>query len=147
MTILHSLLNKHEKSKHATDTGTKIHTKLRRVYFDGVNWHGDNDLTIQIQKRPELNQFFSQNSHTEVPIAGHLGNRFISRRIDRLVIDNDTKKILILDYKSDIDKETNRGNYYHQLSEYRHLLHAIYPKHQISCYILWTHDFMLEKII
>ena len=147
MTTLNNILNAHNQTKYATDTGRKNHTKLRHIHFDGTNWHGDETTINKIKKQPELLRFFTQNSRSEVPIAGHINGRFISRRIDRLVINDENKNILILDYKSDIDKDINREQYFHQINEYRQLLHQIYPKYKISGYILWLHDFVLEKII
>ena len=86
-------------------------------------------------------------SKTEVPIAGVINGRFISRRIDRLYINQNTKTIIILDYKTDIDKNVFREKYIDKLTEYRELLKQIYNGFSVSCKIFWTNDFTLENVI
>ncbi|MBR4860489.1 MAG: hypothetical protein IKV10_04270 [Alphaproteobacteria bacterium] len=147
MTILHNILNTYKNSKLATDVGTRTHAELRHVFFDGVTWHGNGRHISKIKNNPELERFFTIESATEVPIAGLLNNHFVSRRIDRLLIDKNTQEIFILDYKTDINSAENRGKYYQQIKEYSQLLHKLYPNYKISGYILWTHDFSLEKAI
>ena len=63
-----------------------------------------------------------------------------------MVVDNDTKNVYILDYKTDIDTEKFRPKYIAQLREYKSLMSQIYPDYKISCYILWLHDWRLEKL-
>lgn len=146
MTTLHKLLRAHEQTKHATDTGTKMHQRLQRVYIDGTNTHGDADLVAKVCAIPEIAKLFAAKSRTEVPIAGTINGRFISRRIDRLTIDDNTNTIHILDYKTDTNRDTYRNMYIAQINEYALLLHAIYPTYKIRGYILWIHDFSLENV-
>ena len=132
MTTLHNILQQHTQTKFATDTGTQMHRRLQRIFIgDTNNSTDDADIITQISANPDLRRLFDTQSQTEVPIAGTTENRFISRR---------------LDYKTDINPDTFRTKYIAQLHEYATLLRRIYPQYKIICYILWTHDFSLEKI-
>lgn len=146
MTRLHNILTEQEHEKHAMDEGTEVHAKLRRVFVDGNTARGDAAYVAQIQMRDDLLPLFGTNSRTEVPIAGTVNGRFVSRRIDRLVIDDAAQTILVLDYKTDVNQERFRDVYYAQVREYGALLRAIYPTYQIKGFILWVHDFSLENV-
>lgn len=145
MTTLNDILIAHDAAKYATDAGKKMHTRLQRVVL-GNELRGDQELIAQIHATPGLAEFFGTNSKTEVPIAGTINGRFISRRLDRLVIDGAAKTVSVLDYKTDINHRMYYEKYIAQLREYVSLLRAIYPGYKISGYILWTHDFLLEKV-
>ena len=147
MTTLHNILQQSLSTKYAHATGTTIHNKLRHITISTNNTTGDKQIIAKIKQNPDLSVFFAPNTKTEVPIAGTINNHFISRRIDRLAIDNAQKKIHVLDYKSDIDRHTFRPQYTKQLQEYILLLKEIYPEYKIDGHILWTHDFSLEKVI
>ncbi len=146
MKTLHDILNQCERTRFATDAGTQMHKRLQRVTIDDNETSGDPDLIARISAKPELLPFFCASAKTEVPIAGTIKGRFISRRIDRLVVDASSKTLSVMDYKTDIDKTINRDKYIAQVCEYIALLHAVYPDYAIKGYILWTHDFSLEKI-
>ena len=104
--------------------------------------------TIQLsQKALDITGSNVSNAKTEVPIAGKLNGVFISRRIDRLVIDNNGKTIRFLDYKSDTDKNVLRDKYVRQLKEYAELLRSAYPDYKIAGFILWLHDWQLDEVI
>ena len=146
MTTLNDILSAHDRTNFATSRGTQTHARLQNIVIDGANTHGDFELIQQIKSRPELLPFFTLTAGTEVPIAGTINNRFISRRIDRLVIDDTNKTIQILDYKTDTDRTAFHDKYVIQLREYARLLHAIYPDYNITAHILWIHDFSLENV-
>lgn len=146
MTTLNELLKQQENVKHATDTGTRMHNMLQRIIIDDNCISGDNILIQKIKNIPQLSVMFNCDSRTEAPIAGTINNRFISRRIDRLNINHNNKHIDILDYKTDVNHEIFYTKYIEQIREYAQLLRAIYTDYSISGYILWTHDFSLEKI-
>ena len=101
----------------------------------------------QISTNPELIEIMGPLSKTEVPIAGFINGKFISRRIDRLYINHDAKKIVVLDYKTDTDKNLFKQKYNEQLNEYRQLLKQIYNNYSVTTKILWLNDFTLENII
>lgn len=143
---LRNLINNATAQEFATATGQQMHLKMQGVMIDGGDNRGNPELIAQIQKNPNLAEFFTAKSKTEVPIAGHINGKFISRRIDRLVVDDEHKTVRILDYKTDTDKNTFREKYISQIREYISLTTEIYPNHAISGYILWLHDFSLEKI-
>jgi len=147
MSELHDLVKKHIAEKNATDYGTEMHKKLQYVFFDSVAPRGDKQLCEQISKNPELCKYMSLDSQTEVPIAGWINDEFVSRRIDRLYVNDKEKKVVVVDYKTDTDRQTLRDKYKKQLGEYKKLLEQVYPEYNISCKILWISDFSLENII
>ena len=105
------------------------------------------DIITTIKNRPDLLLFFVKSAQTEVPIAGIVHGHFVSRRIDRLLINHNTKTIDFIDYKTDTDKNAFIEQYKYQLKEYTELLRSAYPNYKINGYILWLHDWTLDKII
>ena len=92
-------------------------------------------------------QYFSSSARTEVPVAGYIDGVFHSRRIDRLLINSDTKQIDFIDYKTDIDKTKFIAEYKKQLSNYATLLKSAYPEYKINGFILWVADWQIDQII
>jgi ATP-dependent exoDNAse (exonuclease V) beta subunit len=131
----------------ATQKGLQMHAALQRVVVDDSGEFGDQELIDIIKNRPELKPFFVGLARTEVPIAGIVNGVFLSRRIDRLLINNNTKTIDFVDYKTDINKDEFVEKYKKQLKEYAVLLQSAYPGFKINGYILWIHDWTLDKII
>ena len=64
-----------------------------------------------------------------------------------MVIDDTTKTVRVLDYKTDTDTEKFRQKYVAQLKEYIELLKQIYLGYRITGHILWLHNWTLERII
>lgn len=139
---LREMLTEYDNKKYATDAGSVMHKKMRFVNM----LYGDNDIVKQIKNRPELAIFFTENAQTEVPIAATINGKFVSRRIDRMVVDNDDKMIYILDYKTDVNKDMFRSKYIIQVREYMSIISKIYPQYKVFGYILWLHDWTLEKL-
>ncbi len=144
---LNDFLQNNEHKLFATAQGTHIHALLQQIVFDNENPSGDSKLYSIIQQHPELQRYFTKNTRTEVPIAGFLNNIFVSRRIDRLLIDTNNKTVEFLDYKTDTDTNIFRDKYTKQLTEYARLLRSAYPKYKITGFILWTQNWQLEQII
>lgn len=131
----------------ATKTGTQMHAVLQHVIVDdSVGNRGAPEIIKEILNRPNLKPFFTKDAKTEVPIAGFINGHFISRRIDRLIINQETKTIDFIDYKTDTDKTIFIEKYKHQLNEYRELLKSAYPDYKINGYILWLSDWSLNRI-
>ena len=139
---LRELLTEYDNKQYATDAGVAMHRKMRFVNMLDV----DNDIVKQIKSHPELEIFFGENAQTEVPVAAVINGKFISRRIDRMVVDDKNNVIHILDYKTDVDKGAFHTNYIAQVREYMTIIKQIYPKYKVCGYILWLHDWTLEKI-
>ena len=99
-------------------------------------------MWISVQKYQKIQRW----RKTEVPIAGTINGRFISRRIDRLFTDDENKRVYVLDYKTDTDRAAFHDKYVEQINEYKTLLRDIYPNYEIRGYILWLHDFSVEEI-
>ena len=146
MTTLNNILKSADQIKRATEVGKTVHRRLQHIStVDGV-LVGDETLVARIMSRPELCCLFDSLSRAEVPVAGTVFGRFVSRRIDRLRIDEASQTIDILDYKTDTDKTVFYDKYMAQVREYIELLKRIYPKYRVRGYILWTHDFELEQV-
>ncbi|MDR1338138.1 MAG: hypothetical protein LBJ73_03890 [Rickettsiales bacterium] len=143
---LTDFLSSRKKRKFATDSGSGAHTKMQHIIIDGDREKGDADLIRKIKLRPEILPYFSRKSRSEVPIAGKINGRIISRRIDRMIVNNDDKTIVFIDYKTDLDKNAFRDKYAKQMSEYSQLLKNIYPDYSVRGLILWLHDFTVEQI-
>ena len=131
----------------ATNTGTHMHMLLQHIVIDTDCEKGATDIITTIKNRPDLLPFFVKFAQTEAPIAGNIRGHFVSRRIDRLLINHDTKTIDFIDYKTDTDKNAFIEQYKYQLKEYAELLRSAYPDYKINGYILWLHDWSLNKII
>ena len=144
---LTDILNTLEKQKVAMNSGASMHSRLCRVCCDASGvWHGEPDIIARLSCVPELCELMGPLSKPEVPIAGTVDGRFISRRVDRLYVNDVTKTVVILDYKTDTDKKIYFQKYVEQLNEYRALLKQIFRHFNISCKILWTNDFTLENL-
>ncbi len=144
---LAKFLKEAKNKEFATSTGTQTHAILQHIIVDLECESGDSDIIQIIKKRPDLQPFFTKNALNEVPIAGKIRERFISRRIDKLLINKTTKTIDFIDYKTDTDKSANFDKYKNQIQEYAELLCSAYPNYKINGYILWLHDWVLDKII
>lgn len=141
------LINKISRSEYATATGRSMHAQMQSVFYGVDGWVGDKNIINSISQIPELKEIMGPLSRTEVPLAGIVNGKFISRRIDRLYVNNDTKKVVVLDYKTDVDKNLFSEKYREQLTEYYELLKQIYNGFDIQCKILWLNDFTLENVI
>lgn len=141
------LINKISRSEYATATGRSMHVQMQSVFYGVDGWVGDKNIINSISQIPELKEIMGPLSRTEVPLAGIVNGKFISRRIDRLYVNNDTKKVVVLDYKTDVDKNLLSEKYREQLTEYYELLKQIYNGFDIQCKILWLNDFTLENVI
>jgi ATP-dependent helicase/nuclease subunit A len=140
-----------EKKKFATTRGSAVHAQLQHIVLghDGRDDKGDAKLIQKIRARPEIANFFihGPESHVraEVPIAGVINNRFMSRRIDRLIVRDGI--VEFMDYKTDTDRTVLCEKYAIQMREYAALLSAAYPGRAIRGYILWLRDWELEQVV
>jgi ATP-dependent exoDNAse (exonuclease V) beta subunit len=143
---LRDFLSEYDKSVFATERGTEMHDKMQTIHTENGKLCGDDEIVENIKKHPEFKQFFGENSRAEVPVAAEINGRFISRRIDRLVVDVAHKIIHIIDYKTDINKDLFRQKYVSQVREYVAIINKIYPKYTVYGYILWLQDWTLENV-
>lgn len=143
---LKQFLSEQNNKKFATEQGAKQHAKMQRVTIDPDAEKGDPELIARIKSKPELIPLFSSASRAEAPIAGYINGKFISRRIDRMMVNNDEKSVIFLDYKTDIDKKLFREKYIVQMNEYATLLRSIYPGYSVHGFILWLQDFTIDQI-
>jgi len=143
---LRGILKEYDSAKYATENGSVMHSKMRAVRMEKGVLVGDTDIIENINKHTELSVFFGEKARVEVPIVAIINGKFISRRIDRMIVDDTNKVVHILDYKTDIDKNAFRANYVTQVREYVSIIKKIYPKYAVRGYILWLHDWSLENI-
>ena len=144
---LAGILDAQLKQKTAMDVGTDVHARLKNVHCDeNGTWHGDADIVAHISGIPELAELMGPMSKPEVPIAGKIDGRFVSRRLDRLYVNVDAKKVVVLDYKTDKNKQQYYKKYIEQLNEYSTLLKQIFRLFDVRCKILWLNDFTLENL-
>ncbi len=143
---LSEIIEKRTRESYATAVGNNMHDAMRHVVIAPGGDCGDPDLIAHIRAIPNLANMFGTDSRTEVPVAGTVNGKFISRRIDRMRIDLDAKKIYFIDYKTDTDRQTRRDKYHNQMREYGALLRQIFPDYEISAQILWLHDWVLEPV-
>lgn len=132
--------------EYATNAGTALHARMARVVIDGPRTCGDAELVREILARADIAAFFGPESRTEVPIAANINGHVVSRRIDRMIVDDAAQTVRILDYKTDVNKTEFQDKYVAQLREYAAIMRRIYPKYKITTHILWTHDWTLQEI-
>ena len=143
---LKQFLSEQNNKKFATEQGAIQHAKMQRIVIDPDTQKGDTELIARIKTKPELLTLFSSASRTEAPIAGYINGKFISRRIDLLLVNDVEKTVIFMDYKTDIDKNLFRDKYNIQMNEYAGLLRSIYPEYVIRGLILWLKDFTIDEI-
>lgn len=136
-----------ESAEFATTTGTDVHTRMSKIKFQNGGFVGDKEIISKIKTNAELCEIMGPLSRAEVPLAGYIDGTFLSRRVDRLYVNKNTKTVVVLDYKTDIDKKKYYEKYRAQLMEYYKLLKEIFPNFNIKCKILWLNDFTLENVI
>jgi ATP-dependent helicase/nuclease subunit A len=96
--------------------------------------------TLSVLSQPDCVNLFGPGSRAEVPVAGVVGGTAISGRIDRLVVDGDSVKIL--DFKTNRPPPARAEDvpvlYLRQMAAYRALIEKIHEKQTVDCYLVWT---------
>ena len=146
-TKLNKIMHDIESAEFATAAGTDMHAQMAKVRFQNGDFVGPADIVSKIKTHTELSEIMGPLSRIEVPLAGYVDGVFLSRRVDRLYVNKDTKTVVVLDYKTDANKKKYYEKYLVQLMEYYKLLKEIFPDFNIKCKILWLNDFTLENVI
>ncbi len=146
-TKLNKIMYDIESKEFATGSGTDAHVRMSKIRFCNGDFVGDKNIISKIKTDTELCEIMGPLSRTEVPLAGYIDGVFLSRRVDRLYVNENTKSVIVLDYKTDTDKKRYYEKYRAQLIEYYKLLKEIFPNFNIKCKILWLCDFTLENVI
>ncbi len=141
---IENILLEQEKTKYATETGIYQHMKMKSICTETND--GDSELQERIKKNPILERFFHKDARTEVPIAGYINGKFVSRRIDRMYVLENEKTVFILDYKTDVDKNLFYDKYIHQINEYKTLITDAFKGYKVKAFILWLNDFDLQQV-
>ena len=101
-----------------------------------------------ILDHPGLDRLFGPGARAEVPVVGRIGERIVSGRVDRLVVDAD--EVLVVDYKTNRRPPATTADipelYVRQMAAYRLALACIYPRHRIRCLLVWTDGPALMEI-
>ncbi|MDR1027134.1 MAG: UvrD-helicase domain-containing protein [Rickettsiales bacterium] len=124
--------------KNAMEYGIEIHKQL-----ETINLADNNELADKIKSNPAIARFWSADSRAEIPIAGDIGGRFHSYRIDRMIVSENA--VEILDYKTDATRD-RRDSYAAKLGDYAALLTRIYPGRRVAASILWLHNWKIEEV-
>ncbi|MDR0803807.1 MAG: hypothetical protein LBO08_01825 [Rickettsiales bacterium] len=138
MTKLQEFLQGRDAKNAAVEYGTRIHARLQFATARSLG-----DIDARLADNSEIARFFGDGSRAEVPIAGIAGGRFVSRRIDRLLVGDGA--VEFLDYKTDADHAANREKYARQMAEYAALLRDAFPGHEVRGWILYLSDCSLES--
>ncbi len=146
MNKINDILKDKKSMSFATSVGTKMHKELQRIIIDDDVVRGNPELIEKIKSNFGFIHWFSKSAKVEAPIAGFINGKFISRRIDRMIINHDNKEIIFIDYKTDINHTEFINKYNKQMAEYANLLKQIHPDYIISGYILWLSDFTADLI-
>ena len=103
------------------------------------------DEALAVIGDPAFGAVFAAGSRAEVDIAGRLGGRPVSGRIDRLAVTPD--RVLIVDYKTNRPvPEVTPPAYIAQLALYRAILSRLYPGRPVAAALLWTDRPALTEI-
>jgi len=102
------------------------------------------DEALAVTESPAHRDLFAEGSRAEVPLIGTVktprGTFTVSGQVDRLAVTN--SEVLIVDYKTNRPPpDAAQGvalAYRRQLALYRALLGAIYPRHRVRAFLLWT---------
>lgn len=129
-----------------------VHEERARVYLESVRGAGlerqeiDSMIAkvLSVLENREWADLFGEHSRPEVSIRGNIqvGEELIkvSGQIDRLVIKNNTVKVI--DYKTNRNPPSELHHvpvsYVNQMAVYRAALKNLYPKKEILSFLLWT---------
>jgi ATP-dependent helicase/nuclease subunit A len=99
---------------------------------------------LAVTESPDHRELFAEGSRAEVPLIGTVktprGTFTVSGQVDRLAVTQ--TDVLIVDYKTNRPPPDAAAGvalaYRRQLALYRALLGAIYPKHRVRAFLLWT---------
>ncbi len=84
--------------------------------------------------------FFGPDSIAEAPLAGQVGARAVSGRVDRLLVTGD--RVGVLDFKTNRPPPARAEEvpeiYLRQMAAYKAVLRIIYPNKSVTCALLWT---------
>ena len=84
--------------------------------------------------------FFGPGSRAEAPVAGRLGGRVWSGRIDRLKVGKTT--VDVVEFKTSRTPPARAadapGAWLRQIAAYRALVSRLYPGREVRCFLVWT---------
>lgn len=148
--IIHKLL------QFLPDTETPDKTAVIREFLsrnapemDQRNCRQIETEVLRLLNDPQFAAVFAPGSKAEVPIMGHVDDRIISGKIDRLAVSPD--RVLIVDFKTNRPAAATLAEvpapYLKQMRAYRRLIEQIYPGRKVQTLILWTNTGRLMEII
>jgi ATP-dependent helicase/nuclease subunit A len=139
--LIHSLLERMT----GAEPEMLLHNARRWLLRNNNDTQINNDAMLSdiedILKQPDFAGIFGPNAKAEVPIAAVVGKQVVSGRIDRLIIDEDS--IRIIDFKTGYKIPQNLEDisvpYIRQMAYYAAALRVIFGDKKIECALLYTH--------
>jgi ATP-dependent helicase/nuclease subunit A len=102
----------------------------------------------RVVSNPDFADFFGKNARAEVPLAALVGEKVITGRVDRLVIENG--RVRVLDFKTgrNVPKSTSMlpVAYTRQMAHYVAALETIFPGSLVEASLLFTHNATLMPL-
>ena len=97
---------------------------------------------LSVLDREPTASFFGPGSRAEAPVAGRLGGRVWSGRIDRLKVGKTT--VDVVEFKTSRTPPARAadapGAWLRQIAAYRALVSRLYPGREVRCFLVWTSD-------
>ena len=110
------------------------------------------EITKEVERLLENETFallFAADSLVEAPLTGSIDGVTVFRQVDRLCLRGD--EVWVVDYKTNrpppVRVEDIPDSYRRQMTEYRVLLHGIYPDKTVRCFLLWTYAPRLMEVL
>ena len=91
-----------------------------------------------------LKALFGPQSRAEVGISGQVGEKLVTGKIDRLLIEEE--RIIVADFKTGHPLEETPKSYQHQLKLYKDLLGQLYPQRSVEAWLIWTQGPLIQEI-
>jgi ATP-dependent helicase/nuclease subunit A len=137
--LIHMLLQ-HLPNAHPNKRASLATRLLELKAADMVSDHMSmRDLVLNLLEKPQMQALFGETSRAEVEISGHIFERPVLARIDRLCVSD--SEVLIVDFKTGkapVDINFIPESVVRQLALYKHLVQRIYPNKQVRAGVIWT---------
>jgi ATP-dependent helicase/nuclease subunit A len=137
--LIHMLLQ-HLPNVHPNKRASLATRLLELKAADMVSDHMSmRDIVLNLLEKPQMQALFGETSRAEVEISGHIFERPVLARIDRLCVSDG--EVLIVDFKTGkapVDINFIPETALRQLALYKHLVQRIYPSKQVRAGVIWT---------
>ena len=130
-------------------TGDKAEFLELALFQASLNYPGLPNLKAHLEvvekllAAPELKPCFyvaDAEVQTELEVVNSLGH---TKRLDRLIINEKTKEVRIVDYKSGADVE---GKYQEQVKEYIAILKELHPRYTVKGFLVYMDKLEVQEV-